>query len=60
MVGKAHWTFEDYLEQIFALSAINEVPGIEQQRLALIEEVWQFYPQECVELGLTDHAAEYA
>jgi hypothetical protein len=56
MVGKAHWTFEDYLEQIFALSAINEVPGIEEQRLALIDEIWEFYPQECVMIGLRDRA----
>lgn len=56
MVGKIHWTFEDYLEQIFALSAINEVPGIEEQRLALIDEIWEFYPQECVMIGLRDRA----
>lgn len=54
MRNKETWSFEDFIEQIFALSAINEVPGIAEARKALLVEVWQKFPAECKALGLTD------
>lgn len=56
MRNKETWSFEDFIEQIFALSAINEVPGIAEARKALIAEVWQKFPAECKALGLKDGA----
>lgn len=50
---KEDWGFREYIEQIFALSEILEVPGIQQARLELIKEVWQKFPAECKALGLT-------
>jgi len=56
MVGNINWTFKDYIEQILALSEVIECPGAREQHQALIDEVWQFYPQECIEIGLKDHS----
>ena len=48
------WTFAQYIEQIFHLSEIAEIPEIAAQRADLIKEVWQKFPNECKALGLTD------
>ena len=56
MKNRDHWTFNDYVEQVFNLSAIGELPGIELARAALIKEMWTLYPVECKALGLTDYA----
>ena len=56
MKNKANWTFSDYVEQVISLSAISEVPGIDEARAELIKEMWALYPVECKELGLTDGA----
>ena len=50
---KDDWGFREYIEQIFALSEIQEVPGIQEARTELIKEVWQKFPAECKALGLT-------
>lgn len=47
-------TFKTYLEQIFSLSEIIEVPGIKEQHNNLIKEMWHKFPVECAALGLTD------
>lgn len=53
-MNTTEWTFEHYIETIIHLSEISEVPGIEDQRAHLLKEVWQFYPNECKALGLTN------
>ena len=53
-MNTTEWTFEHYIETIIHLSEISEVPGIEDQRTQLLKEVWQFYPNECKALGLTN------
>lgn len=58
MTSKDNWTFSKFIEEIISLSAIQEVPGIEQTRAALIKEVWRRFPQECHALGLTDGLKE--
>ena len=50
---KEDWGFREFIEQIFALSEIVEVPGIQEARTELIKEVWQKFPAECKALGLT-------
>jgi hypothetical protein len=55
-MNKVNWTFSDYLNQIFMLSEIAEIPGVEADRSALIDEMWARYPTECKAIGLTDHA----
>lgn len=49
------WTFANYIEEIILLSEIIEIPGIKQKRIDLIKEVWDKYPTECEDLGLTDY-----
>lgn len=53
-MDRTAWDFSSYIEEIISLSAITEVPGIEEQRAALIKEVWSRFPSDCVALGLTD------
>lgn len=51
MVGEIEWSFENYLEEIYRLSANSEADA---ERSALTEEMWEFYPKECVMIGLGD------
>jgi hypothetical protein len=53
-MNRTTWTFEQYLDQILSLSQICEIPEINQQRLNLIAEMWEYFPKECVMIGLTD------
>jgi hypothetical protein len=55
---RAGWSFEQYIEEIIMLSEIIEIPGVKAKRTELISEVWEYYPQECVELGLRDQPKE--
>ena len=50
---KENWGFKDYVEQLYALSEIIEVPGIVEARQALIKELFEKFPAECKALGLT-------
>jgi len=49
---KEDWGFKDYIEQLYALSEIIEVPGIQEAREVLIKELFQKFPVECEALGL--------
>jgi hypothetical protein len=51
---RENWSFSAYIEEIFALSEINEIPGIKQKIAELIREVWSKFPNECKHLGLHD------
>jgi len=51
---RENWSFSTYIEEIFALSEINEIPGIKQKIAELIREVWGKFPNECKDLGLRD------
>lgn len=46
--------FASMIEQVISLSEISEIPGIEEQRAALIEQMWEEFPRECEMMGLTD------
>ena len=48
------WSFARFLDEIFHLSEILEIPGISEARNTLILEMWKRYPQECETIGLTD------
>lgn len=48
------WVFADYIEEIFMISEIIEIPGMEAKRVDLIREVWDRFPTECEDLGLRD------
>lgn len=52
------WQFSDFIEEIIHLSEITEVPGIEEQRALLINEVWRRFPSQCQAMGLTDGLKE--
>jgi hypothetical protein len=51
---RENWSFSAYIEEIFALSEINEIPGIKQKIAELIREVCSKFPNECKDLGLRD------
>lgn len=55
MVGKPNWKFEDYMYELIYLAETQEcVPDVKERRDALLDEVWQFFPQECVEAGVVE------
>lgn len=55
MHSKDRWDFRRFMEEVFHLSEIDEVPGIHEARIELIAEMWKRFPQECEAIGLTDH-----
>lgn len=55
MYSKDKWDFRRFMEEVFSLSEIDEVPGIRQARVELIAEMWRRFPRECEAVGLTDH-----
>jgi hypothetical protein len=48
------WSFSTYLEEIFLLSEIAEIPGIKTKTAELIREMWVKFPTECEAIGLRD------
>ena len=54
LTPKDRWTFNRYMEEVFHLSEIDEIPGIAQARDELIKEMWKKFPSECKSVGLTD------
>jgi hypothetical protein len=48
------WSFSDFIEEIILLSEITEVPGVDETRSRLLQEVWRRFPSECQAMGLTD------
>lgn len=55
MYSKDKWDFRRFMEEVFSLSEIDEVPGIRQARNELIAEMWRRFPMECEAVGLTDN-----
>jgi hypothetical protein len=53
-MAKNSMTFEQYLQEIFDLSEISEIPGVKTAIDALIKSMWEKYPEKCKEIGLTD------
>jgi hypothetical protein len=51
---KNSMTFEQYLQEIFDLSEISEIPGIKAKIDTLIKLMWEKYPDECEAIGLKD------
>lgn len=56
MEQRQTWSFASYLEEIFNLSEIMEIPGIKESHAALISEMWDKFPVECQAIGLADRA----
>ena len=56
MEQRQTWSFASYLEEIFNLSEIMEIPGIKESHAALISEMWDKFPNECRAIGLADRA----
>jgi hypothetical protein len=54
------WDFRRFMEEVFHLSEIAEVPGIAEARDKLIQEMWKRFPRECEMVGLTDAIKETA
>lgn len=46
------WTFSDYLNQLLYLDEVQEIPGVNEKRQKLIDEMWEYFPQESIEVGL--------
>jgi len=53
-MAKNSMTFEQYLQEIFHLSEIREIPGVKTAIEALIKAMWEKYPKECEAIGLRD------
>jgi hypothetical protein len=51
--SKDRWDFRRFMEEVFHLSEIDEVPGIHEARNELIKEMWKRFPQDCEAIGLT-------
>ena len=52
--SRDRWDFKRFMEEVFHLSEIDEVPGIREARVELIKEMWKRFPSECHIVGLTD------
>ena len=48
---RKHWTFMSYLDELVYMDEMSEIPGVDEYRNKLIDEVWERYPKECL-----DHA----
>jgi len=46
------WTFSDFLNELIHLDEISEIPGVNEKRQNIIDQMWEFFPQESVEIGL--------
>jgi hypothetical protein len=53
-MAKDSMTFDQYLNEIFNLSEISEIPGVKTAIDALIKTMWEKYPKECEAIGLED------
>jgi len=53
-MAKDSMTFDQYLNEIFNLSEISEIPGVKSTIDALIKTMWEKYPKECKAIGLED------
>jgi len=53
-MAKDSMTFDQYLNEIFNLSEISEIPGVKTAIDALIKTMWEKYPKECESIGLED------
>jgi hypothetical protein len=47
MIGKINWHFEDYYYQLMYVEEILHLPGMTKYRDDLLNEMWEFFPQEC-------------
>jgi len=45
-------TFNDLVEKLILLDEISELSGVNTKRRELIDLLWEFFPQESVEIGL--------
>lgn len=46
------WTFSDCLNHLIHLDEIQEIPSVNEKRQEVIDHMWEFFPQESVEVGL--------
>jgi hypothetical protein len=53
-MAKDSMTFDQYLNEIFNLSEISEIPGVKTAIDVLIKTMWEKYPKECEAIGLED------
>lgn len=53
LTSKDKWDFRRFMEEVFHLSEIDEVPGIREARNELIKEMWKRFPEDCEAVGLT-------
>lgn len=51
--SKDRWDFRRFMEEVFHLSEIDEVPGIREARKELIAEMWKRFPEDCKAVRLT-------
>lgn len=49
------WSFSNYIEEIVLISEIIEIPGMDFKRKELVMEVWDKFPADCEQLGLTKY-----
>lgn len=45
---RKHWTFLSYLDELVYMDEISEIPGVDEYRNTLIDEVWERFPEDCV------------
>lgn len=55
MIGKSDWTFERYLQELKSHISLykSALPGTQYLKKIILDlnnEIWEFFPQECVEI----------
>jgi hypothetical protein len=54
---RKHWTFLSYLDELTYMDEISEIPGVDEYRNIMIDEVWERFPKECIEFHLVERKA---
>lgn len=49
---RRHWTFMSYLDELIYMDEISEIPGVLEYRNTLIDEVWERFPEDCINYGV--------
>ena len=53
---RENWSFSAYLEEVFMLAEINEIPTVKAKIAELIREMWVKFPNDCKDIGLKESA----
>ena len=49
---RSHWTFSSYVEELIFCDEISENPDVHEYRNTLIDEVWERFPEDCINYGV--------